>query len=145
VARKNSLERPKPRKNPREEPGYVGRPVLFWLCRVEIITWPRCSNIHKLPAWSNNNKAEQSKSSASSKYNRGCARAWLIFLCCDTGKVLCPDMNCEVWAHALIFSLQYLGLQYFFILKHLKVNVNITNIIFSLYTCKLYNVLFTTF
>ena len=31
VARKNSLERPKPRKKPREEPG-------FWLCRVEIIT-----------------------------------------------------------------------------------------------------------
>uniref|UniRef100_A0AAZ3SIH7 NACHT domain-containing protein n=1 Tax=Oncorhynchus tshawytscha TaxID=74940 RepID=A0AAZ3SIH7_ONCTS len=38
VARKNSLERPKPRKKPREEPGYVGWPVLFWLCRVEIIT-----------------------------------------------------------------------------------------------------------
>ena len=37
VARKNSLERPKPRKKPREEPGYVGWPVLFWLCRVEII------------------------------------------------------------------------------------------------------------
>jgi hypothetical protein len=36
VARKNSLERPKPRKKPREEPGYVGWPVLFWLCRVEI-------------------------------------------------------------------------------------------------------------
>ena len=34
VARKNSLERPKPRKTP----GYVGWPVLFWLCRVEIIT-----------------------------------------------------------------------------------------------------------
>ena len=32
VARKNSLERPKPRKKPREEPGYVGWPVLFWLC-----------------------------------------------------------------------------------------------------------------
>ena len=31
MARKNSLERPKPRKKPREEPGYVG-------CRVEIIT-----------------------------------------------------------------------------------------------------------
>ena len=39
MARKNSLERPKPRKKPREEPGYVGwGPVLFWLCRVEIIT-----------------------------------------------------------------------------------------------------------
>ena len=38
VARKNSLERPKPRKKPREEPGYVGWPVNFWLCRVEIIT-----------------------------------------------------------------------------------------------------------
>uniref|UniRef100_A0A8C7D4V4 Protein deacetylase HDAC6 n=1 Tax=Oncorhynchus kisutch TaxID=8019 RepID=A0A8C7D4V4_ONCKI len=38
VARKNSLERPIPRKKPREEPGYVGWPVLFWLCRVEIIT-----------------------------------------------------------------------------------------------------------
>uniref|UniRef100_A0A8C7CAI7 Mediator of RNA polymerase II transcription subunit 14 n=1 Tax=Oncorhynchus kisutch TaxID=8019 RepID=A0A8C7CAI7_ONCKI len=29
---------PKPRKKPREEPGYEGWPVLFWLCRVEIIT-----------------------------------------------------------------------------------------------------------
>ena len=38
VARKNSQERPKPRKKPREEPGYVAWPVLFWLCRVEIIT-----------------------------------------------------------------------------------------------------------
>ena len=38
VARKKSLERPIPRKKPREEPGYVGWPVLFWLCRVEIIT-----------------------------------------------------------------------------------------------------------
>ena len=37
-ARKNSLERPEPRKKPREEPGYNGWPVLFWLCRVEIIT-----------------------------------------------------------------------------------------------------------
>ena len=37
VTRKNSLERPKPRKKPREEPGYKGWPVLFWLCRVEII------------------------------------------------------------------------------------------------------------
>ena len=37
-ARKNSLERPKPRKKPREEPGYEGWPVLFWLCQVEIIT-----------------------------------------------------------------------------------------------------------
>jgi hypothetical protein len=38
VTRKNSLERPKPRKKPREEPGYVGWPVHFWLCWVEIIT-----------------------------------------------------------------------------------------------------------
>ena len=38
VARKNSIERPQPRKKPREEPGYEGWPVLFWLCRVEIIT-----------------------------------------------------------------------------------------------------------
>jgi hypothetical protein len=38
VARKNSLERPEPRKKPREEPGYEGWPVLFWLCQVEIIT-----------------------------------------------------------------------------------------------------------
>ena len=38
MARKNSLERPKPRKNPKGEPGYEGWPVLFWLCRVEIIT-----------------------------------------------------------------------------------------------------------
>ena len=37
-ARKNSLEMPKPRMNPREEPGYEGWPVLFWLYRVEIIT-----------------------------------------------------------------------------------------------------------
>jgi hypothetical protein len=33
VARKNSLERPEPRKKPR-----AGWPVLFWLCRVEILT-----------------------------------------------------------------------------------------------------------
>ena len=38
VARKNSLEGPEPRKKPREEPGYEGWPVFFWLCRVEIIT-----------------------------------------------------------------------------------------------------------
>jgi hypothetical protein len=38
VARKNSLERPEPRKKPREEPGYEVWPVLFWLCRMEIIT-----------------------------------------------------------------------------------------------------------
>jgi hypothetical protein len=38
VARKNSLERPEPRKKPREVQGYEGWPVLFWLCRVEIIT-----------------------------------------------------------------------------------------------------------
>jgi hypothetical protein len=38
VARKNSLERPEPRKKPREEPGSEGWPVLIWLCRVEIIT-----------------------------------------------------------------------------------------------------------
>jgi hypothetical protein len=38
VARKNSRERKKPRKKPREEPGYEGWPVLFWLCRVDIIT-----------------------------------------------------------------------------------------------------------
>ena len=37
VARKNSLERPEPRKKPREEPGSEGWPVLFWLCRVEIM------------------------------------------------------------------------------------------------------------
>ncbi|CDQ92596.1 unnamed protein product, partial [Oncorhynchus mykiss] len=30
VARKNSLERPKPRKKPREEPGYVGWPALIY-------------------------------------------------------------------------------------------------------------------
>jgi hypothetical protein len=36
VARKNSIERPKTRKKPREEPGYEGWPVLFWLCQVEI-------------------------------------------------------------------------------------------------------------
>ena len=36
VARKNCLERHKPRKKPREEPDWW--PVLFWLCRVEIIT-----------------------------------------------------------------------------------------------------------
>ena len=38
VARKNSLERPKPRKKPREEPGNERWPVLLWLCRVEMIT-----------------------------------------------------------------------------------------------------------
>jgi hypothetical protein len=38
VARKNSLERPEPRKKPREEQGYEGWSVLFWLCRAEIIT-----------------------------------------------------------------------------------------------------------
>ena len=38
VARNNSIERPEPRKKPREEPGYEGWPDLFWLCRVEIIT-----------------------------------------------------------------------------------------------------------
>ena len=38
VARKNSLEWPEPRKKPREEPGYEGWPVLFWLWRVEIVT-----------------------------------------------------------------------------------------------------------
>ena len=38
VARKNSLEWPEPRKKPREEPGSEGWPVLFWPCRVEIIT-----------------------------------------------------------------------------------------------------------
>ena len=37
VARKNSLERPKPRKKSREDPGSEGWPVLFWLCLVEII------------------------------------------------------------------------------------------------------------
>ena len=38
VAKKNSLERPKPRKKPREEPGYEGWPIISWLYRVEIIT-----------------------------------------------------------------------------------------------------------
>jgi hypothetical protein len=38
VARKNSPERPEPRKKPGEEPGYEGWSVLFWLCRLEIIT-----------------------------------------------------------------------------------------------------------
>ena len=38
MARKNSLEKPEPRKKPREEPSYEGWPVLFWLCRVDIIT-----------------------------------------------------------------------------------------------------------
>ena len=37
MARKNSLERPEPRKKPSEEPGSEGWPILFWLCRVEII------------------------------------------------------------------------------------------------------------
>ena len=37
VARKNSLERQEPRKKPREEPGSEEWPILFWLCRVEII------------------------------------------------------------------------------------------------------------
>ena len=54
MARKNSLESPKPRKKPREEPGYEGWPVLFWLCPVEIITehirdtyFPQITQIHK--------------------------------------------------------------------------------------------------
>ena len=37
VARKISLKRQEPRKKPREEPGSEGWPVLFWLCRLEII------------------------------------------------------------------------------------------------------------
>jgi hypothetical protein len=44
VARKNSLERPEFRKKPREDPGSEGWPVLFWLCRVEII------NLEKIQA-----------------------------------------------------------------------------------------------
>jgi hypothetical protein len=46
VARKNSLERPKPRMKPREELGYVGWAVLFWLCRMEIIT-EHGKDVHK--------------------------------------------------------------------------------------------------
>jgi hypothetical protein len=38
VARKNSLQRQEPRKKPREDPGSEVWPVLFWLCRVEIVT-----------------------------------------------------------------------------------------------------------
>jgi hypothetical protein len=38
VASINSLERPKSRKKPREDPGNEGWPALFWLYRVEIIT-----------------------------------------------------------------------------------------------------------
>ena len=38
VARKNSLESQDPRKKPKEEPSSEGWPVLFLLCRVEIIT-----------------------------------------------------------------------------------------------------------
>ena len=38
MARENSLERLEPRKKSREEPGSERWPVLFWLCRVEIIT-----------------------------------------------------------------------------------------------------------
>jgi hypothetical protein len=37
VARKNSLERRETRKNPREEPGSEGWPVLYWLRQVEMI------------------------------------------------------------------------------------------------------------
>ena len=47
VARKNSLERPKPRKKPREEPGYVGWPLLAVPGGDYNRTWPRCSNVHK--------------------------------------------------------------------------------------------------
>ena len=36
--KKNLPRRPEPRKKPRGEPGSEGWPVLFWLCRVEIIT-----------------------------------------------------------------------------------------------------------
>jgi hypothetical protein len=38
VARKNSPERQEPRKKRKEEPGFEGWSVFFWLCRVEIIT-----------------------------------------------------------------------------------------------------------
>jgi hypothetical protein len=38
VARKNSQERQDPRKKPRAEPDSDGWPVLFRLCRVEIVT-----------------------------------------------------------------------------------------------------------
>ena len=38
MARKNSLETQELRRKPIEEPGSKGWPVLFWLCRVEIIT-----------------------------------------------------------------------------------------------------------
>ena len=60
VARKNSLERPKPRKKPREEPGYVGWSVFFWLCpgRDFNRTWPRCSNVPRWPAGSKQLKLE---------------------------------------------------------------------------------------
>jgi hypothetical protein len=42
VARKNSIKRQEPRKKPREEPGFEGWPVFFWLCwvlgyRVQIV------------------------------------------------------------------------------------------------------------
>ena len=38
MARKNFLERQEPRKRLRDSPGSEGWPVLFWLCRMEIIT-----------------------------------------------------------------------------------------------------------
>ena len=65
VARKNSLEMQEPRKKPREEPGYEGWPVLFWLCRVEIITEHGQDVqmfINAKKAWSNNRSGTGSTS-----------------------------------------------------------------------------------
>ena len=55
VARENSLERPEPRKKPREEPWGVVSPLLAVPGGDYNRTWPRCSNVHRWPAGSNNN------------------------------------------------------------------------------------------
>ena len=53
---KKSLVRPEPRKKPREEPGYgVASPLLAVPGGDYNRTWPRCSNVHRWPAGSNNN------------------------------------------------------------------------------------------
>ena len=60
LTRKNSLERPKPRKKPRGSRLWgVASPLLAVPGGDYNRTWPRCSNVHKWPAWSNNNNHRQ--------------------------------------------------------------------------------------
>jgi hypothetical protein len=63
LARKNSLERPKPRKKPRgTRLCRVASPLLAVPGGDYNRTWPRCSNVHKWPAWSNNRSGTGSMS-----------------------------------------------------------------------------------